>query len=121
MISGILSVVYRLLKLEEPTFISLGVDLGVFIKLFQSVNKLPDSLQGNAQYQLETAQVTVSTQQQGASNLHVGDGAVLGQVHQQVHRGEGVVAGAAGALVVTGGTGTAGTSHVAEQDVKMGE
>lgn len=100
MISGVLSVVYKLLKHEEPTFISLGVDPGVFVKLFQRVNKSPDTLQ-----------VTGPTQQQDASNLHVGDGAVLGLV----------VAGVAEAVVVAGDVGTSGTSQVVEQDVKMGE
>lgn len=130
MIAGILSVVYKLQDVEEPTLASLGLDPGVFTKFFQtSAEQLPDNLQVKIQHQPETVQEVAPAQQQGHFDLDDGGGAAPGHVHQHAHHGEGAVGGAAEALVTASDVGTSGPSQVVgflgfsfdTQDVAMGE
>ncbi|KAF9790774.1 WD40-repeat-containing domain protein [Thelephora terrestris] len=129
-IAGILSVVYKLQDVEEPTLASLGLDPGVFTKFFQtSAEQLPDNLQVKIQHQPETVQEVAPAQQQGHFDLDDGGGAAPGHVHQHAHHGEGAVGGAAEALVTASDVGTSGPSQVVgflgfsfdTQDVAMGE
>ena len=102
-IGGMLSIVYRLRGVEEPTFTLLGLDPDVFVRFFQSFERPPDNHQGDVQRQLQEVQRFGSTHEQDEHNVGGGDGAVSNHVNQQAHHGEG--GGISGTVVLAGAGG----------------
>lgn len=84
-----LSITYKLHKVEEPTFASLGLDPALFVKFFQSFERPPDNPQGDAQHQLVVVQSVGSTHGQDQQNVGTGDGAVSDHIGLPIHHGEG--------------------------------
>lgn len=104
-IGGTLSIVYELRGAEQPTLASLGLDPGVFVRLFQTVEPPPDSHQGDVQHQLQEVQRVGSTHERDERNVGGGDGTVLNHANQQAY-GEGDGVSGRVAVVDVGGVAT---------------
>jgi len=122
-ISGVLSITYKLQEMKEPTFTSLGLDPNLFVRFFQTFEQPPEDHLGHDQRQFEEVQETGPTHGQDDGN-----GVVSDQIDQQAQHDEsGVTSGAVavwgvGDMMGSGGATTvepSGEVTVVPEDIDM--
>jgi len=125
------SFIYKLQELKEPTFASLGLDPQVFMGNFQGPTQPLESHQGDIQLQPQAAGEIPSPCRWGEPNAGDGGGVVSGNVDQLVNTSEDDVGRATDVVAGVGDAGVngkvlaieppAGTAGVLGEDINMEE